>query len=74
MMYIEHFVLLAGAYNLGFFIELAEYFIFYFFVLQVQRRETAINHTPVYTFGLGYPPMTKTNLFTIQNSKHNEKD
>lgn len=40
-MYIEHFVLLAGAYNLGFFIELAEYFIFFiFFVLQVQRRET----------------------------------
>lgn len=26
-----------------------------------------MNHTPVYTFGLGYPPMTKTNLFTIQN-------
>lgn len=73
MMYIEHFVLLAGAYNLGFFIELAEYFIFLFFVLQVQRRETAINHTPVYTFGLGYPPMTKTNLFTFKNSKHNEK-
>lgn len=85
MMYIEHFVLLAGAYNLGFFIELAEYFIFLFFVLQVQRRETkffmyvqkretATNHTPVYTFGLGYPPMTKTNLFTIQNSKNNEKN
>lgn len=36
----------------------------------VQKRETATNHTPVYTFGLGYPPMTKTNLFTnIQNSK-----
>jgi hypothetical protein len=31
MMYIEHFVLLAGAYNLGFFIELAEYFIFLFY-------------------------------------------
>ena len=29
-----------------------------------------MNHTPVYAFGLGYPPMTKTNLFTnIQNSK-----
>lgn len=28
---IEHFVLLAGAYNLGFFIELAEYFIFFIF-------------------------------------------
>ena len=41
-----------------------------FFILQVQRRETATNHTPVYTFGLGYPPKTKTNLFTnIQNSK-----
>ena len=33
MMYIEHFVLLAGAYNLGFFIELAEYFIFFIFKL-----------------------------------------
>ena len=33
MMYIGHFVLLAGAYNLGFFIELAEYFIFLFFKL-----------------------------------------
>ena len=36
----------------------------------VQKGETATNHTPVYTFGLGYPPMTKTNLFTnTQNSK-----
>jgi hypothetical protein len=33
MMYIEHLVLLAGAYNLGFFIELAEYFIFFIFRL-----------------------------------------
>ena len=76
MMYIEHFVLLAGAYNLGFFIELAEYFIFYFlfFALQVQRRETAMNHTPVYTFGLGYPLKTKYKLFTIQNSTHNEEN
>lgn len=32
-----------------------------------------MNHTPVYTFGLGYPPMTKTNLFTIQNSRNHEK-
>lgn len=39
----------------------------------VQEHETATNHTPVYTFGLGYPPMTKTNLFTIQNSKHMKK-
>ena len=91
MMYIEHFVLLAGAYNLGFFIELAEYFIFFYFlcmyrnakqkyffifriVVNVYKRETAMNHTPVYAFGLGYPPKTKHNLFTIQNSKHNEKD
>lgn len=40
----------------------------------VQKGETAMNHTPVYTFGLGYPPMTKTTLFTIQNSKHNEEN
>jgi hypothetical protein len=33
----------------------------------MHKRETAMNHTPVYTFGLGYPPKTKTNLFT--NSK-----
>lgn len=32
-----------------------------------------MNHTPVYAFGLGYPPMTKTNLFTIQNSRNHEK-
>ena len=66
MMYIEHFVLLAGAYNLGF-------FYFLFFVLQVQRRETAMNHTPVYTFGLGYPPMTKTNLFTFKTQSTMKK-
>jgi hypothetical protein len=80
-MYIEHFVSLAGAYNLGFFIELAEYFIFYFFYflncycvqkgetkffVYIQKRETATNHTPVYTFGLGYPPMTKANLFIFK--------
>lgn len=34
------------------------------FFMCVQKRETATNHTPVYTFGLGCPPMTKTNLFT----------
>ena len=39
----------------------------------VQKRETAMNHTPVYTFGLGYPPMTKTNLFTIQNALNMKK-
>ena len=35
MMYIEHLVLLAGAYNLGFFIELAEYFILFFLFLKL---------------------------------------
>ena len=25
-----------------------------------------MNHTPVYTFGLGYPPKTKRNLFTFK--------
>lgn len=32
-----------------------------------------MNHTPVYTFGLGYPPMTKPNLFTIQNALNMKK-
>lgn len=41
--------------------------------MNVRKCETATNHTPVYTFGLGYPPMTKTNLFTIQNSKAMKK-
>lgn len=41
--------------------------------IYVQKRETATNHTPVYTFGLGYPPKTKHNLFTIKNSKHMKK-
>lgn len=40
--------------------------------MYIQKRKTAMNHTPVYTFGLGYPPMTKTNLFT-QNSKSMKK-
>ena len=80
MMYIEHFVLLAGAYNLGFFI-----FIFYFltvvcvqkgetkFFVYIQKRETAMNHTPVYTFGLGYPPKTKHNLFTFKTQNTMKK-
>jgi hypothetical protein len=46
-----------------------KYFLIFIIVINVQRRETAMNHTPVYTFGLGYPPKTKTTLFTIQNSK-----
>lgn len=32
-----------------------------------------MNHTPVYTFGLGYPPMTKINLFTIQKALNMKK-
>lgn len=39
----------------------------------VQKGETAMNHTPVYAFGLGYPPITKTNLFTIQNALNMKK-
>ena len=48
MMYIEHFVLLAGAYNLGFFIELSEYFIFFIFLIaaNVHKRETVIIASP----------------------------
>lgn len=61
---IEHFVLLAGAYNLGFF--LFYNFLFFKTVMCVQKGETAMNHTPVYTFGLGHPPKTKHNLFTFK--------
>lgn len=32
-----------------------------------------MNHTPVYTFGLGYPPMTKTNLFTFKTQNTMKK-
>lgn len=50
------------------------FFLIFKTVVNMYKRETAMNHTPVYTFGLGYPPMTKHNLFTIQNSKHNEEN
>ena len=50
------------------------FFLFFKTVVHVQKGETAMNHTPVYTFGLGHPPMTKTNLFTFKTQKHNEKD
>ena len=43
---IECFVLLAGAYNLGFFIELAEYFIFYF--LFYKRKDAKQNFLYMY--------------------------
>lgn len=47
MMYIEHFVLLAEAYNLGFFIELAEYFIFFIFkLLCVCKEEKQCDSAP----------------------------
>lgn len=45
------------------------FFLIFKTVVNMHKRETAMNHTPVYTFGLGYPPKTKTTLFTIQNSK-----
>lgn len=41
--------------------------------IYVQKRETAMNHTPVYIFGLGYPPMTKTNLFTFKTQSTMKK-
>ena len=41
--------------------------------MNVRKCETATNHTPVYTFGLGYPPKTNQILFTIQNSKAMKK-
>lgn len=39
------------------------------FFVCIQKRETAMNHTPVYTFGLGHPPKTKHNLFTFKTHK-----
>lgn len=63
MMYIEHFVSLAGAYNLGFFI-----FIFYFFkLLCVYRKEKQFfcvcietrnskNYTPGLQIQIRIPP------------------
>ena len=46
--------------------EKQKYFLIFKTVVNMHKRETATNHTPVYTFGLGYPPMTKTNLFTFK--------
>lgn len=50
-----------------------KYFFIFRIVVNVYKRETAMNHTPVYTFGLGYPLRTKTNLFTIQNQNKMKK-
>ena len=54
--------------------EKQKYFLIFKTVANIHKRETAMNHTPVYTFGLGYPPMTKTNLFTIQNVSNHEEN
>lgn len=37
------------------------------FFVYIWKRETATNHTPVYTFGLGYPPQDKHKI--IHNLK-----
>ena len=50
------------------------FFLIFKTVVNMHKCETAMNHTPVYTFGLGYPPMTKTNLFTIQNVSNHEEN
>ena len=56
MMYIEYLVLLAGAYNLGFFIELAEYFIFFIFKLLCVYKDGKQYNLP--------PPARVSNLTT----------
>ena len=67
---------IAGVYASAFLLSLPNILFFLIFktVIYVQKRETAMNHTPVYTFGLGYPPQDKTQIIHIQNSKHNEKN
>nr|DAE50234.1 MAG TPA: hypothetical protein [Bacteriophage sp.] len=61
-------MILAGAYNLGFFIELAEYFIFLIFriVVNVYKRETVKTIPPGFKFKSGYPRhhYLVTNWFT----------
>ena len=62
-MYIEHFVLLAGAYNLGFFIELAEYFIFFIFkLLCVYKDGKQCNSAP--------PPKYAIRDTPVKDSEH----
>lgn len=88
MMYIEHLVLLAGAYNLGFFIF---YFLFfkllcvygkdkqkYFFDFSncgkcVKTRNSNESHPGIY-FRIGVSPHDKNKFIHIQNSKNNEED
>ena len=48
MMYIEHFVLLAGAYNLGF-------FIFFIFCVCIETRNSK-NYTPGLQIQIRIPP------------------
>ena len=50
MMYIEHFVLLAGAYNLGFF-----YFLFLNYYVCVKTRNSK-NYTPGLQIQIRIPP------------------
>lgn len=49
------------------------FFLIFKIVINMHKRETAMNHTPVYTFGLGYPPMTKHNLFTFKKTQSTMK-
>lgn len=39
----------------------------------MHKLETAMNHTPVYTFGLGYPPHDKNKFIHIQNALNMKK-
>lgn len=63
-MYIEHFVLLAGAYNLGFFIELAEYFIFIFFIFLFYKCKDEKQ------YGSAPPPKYAIRDTPVKDSEH----
>lgn len=43
------------------------------FCICMKTRNSNESHPGIY-FRIGVPPMTKTNLFTFKNSKHNEKN
>ena len=64
MMYIEHLVLLAGAYNLGFFFIL--FFLIFKTVINAHKRETVKIVPPGFKFKSGYPRhhYLVTNWFT----------
>ncbi|MEE0041083.1 hypothetical protein [Catenibacterium sp.] len=78
MMYIEHFVLLAGAYNLGFF-----YFLFskllcvykdekQIFYIRTETRNSNESHPGIY-FRIGVSPHDKNKFIHIQNSLNMKK-